>query len=142
MVYDDCEALTASEVRQFLRNTLPAYMVPGLVMELPSMPLTPNGKVDRLALPDPFGSRDNRPDRSPPSSSSEKLVAEVWRDLLGVDQVGREDNFFELGGHSLLSIRAVSAIERETGQRIDPRTMFFQTLEEIAAALSCPTAHA
>ncbi len=142
LVYDDCEALTASEVRQFLRNTLPAYMVPGLVMELPSIPLTPNGKVDRLALPDPFGSRDNRPDRSPPSSSSEKLVAEVWRDLLGIDEVGREDNFFELGGHSLLSIRAVSAIERETGQRIDPRTMFFQTLKEIAAALSCPTAHA
>jgi hypothetical protein len=62
-------------------------------------------------------------------------VAEEWAALLPVECVGRYDNFFELGGHSLLSMRAVAAIQDRTGQRLDPRLMFFQTLEQIAAIL-------
>ena len=135
VVYHDHDELTVSEVRQFLRNTVPDYMVPGLVVELPSVPLTPNGKVDRRALPDPFESVDTPSEHSLPSSPAERIVAMVWQELLGVERVGRQDNFFEIGGHSLLSIRAIYAIEEQTGLRVDPRKMFFQTLEQIAAAL-------
>ena len=135
VVYYDHEDLTASEVRQFLRNTVPDYMVPGLVVELASVPLTPSGKVDRHALPDPLESVDTRTEYVPPSSRAERIVADVWQELLDVERVGRHDNFFELGGHSLLSIRAVYSIEEQTGRRLDPRKMFFQTLEQVAATL-------
>ena len=138
VVYHPHDELTVSEVRQFLRTTVPDYMVPGLVVALPSIPLTPNGKVNRHALPDPFDSVDAPAVRSPPSSAAEKIVASVWQALLGVECVGRDDNFFELGGHSLLSIRAVYAVEKRVGYRLDPRKMFFQTLEQVAAALPNP----
>jgi hypothetical protein len=68
-------------------------------------------------------------------SLAERIVAEAWEALLPETRAGRQDNFFELGGHSLLSMRAVATIQKRTGTRLDPRLMFFQTLEQIAAAL-------
>jgi len=102
------------------------------------VPLTPNGKVDRSALPDPFEFVDTTTDYAPPSSAAERVVADVWRELLGVDRVGCQDNFFELGGHSLLSMRAVYAVQDRIGHRLDPRLMFFQTLEQIAGSIPNP----
>jgi acyl carrier protein len=67
-------------------------------------------------------------------------MAQVWADLLHVERVGADDNFFELGGHSLLSLRVVAAIEKQTGWRMDPRTLFFQTLRQIAASGSASIA--
>jgi amino acid adenylation domain-containing protein len=135
VVYHAGRQLTSSEVRRHLREQLPAYMVPGLVVELPALPRTPNGKIDRRSLPDALGGGPAARVYVPPASPAEQLVAEVWGALLPVERVGRHDNFFELGGHSLLSMRAVAAIEQRTGKRLDPRLMFFQTVEQIAAGL-------
>jgi acyl-CoA synthetase (AMP-forming)/AMP-acid ligase II/acyl carrier protein len=136
VVTDPGLAVLASEIRQRLGERLPGYMIPGIVTVLESLPLTGSGKVDRNALPDPFLKRTDRREHEPPEGDLEKLVAEVWRSLLGVESVSRGDNFFELGGHSLQSIQAVAEIERQTGFRIDPREFFFSTLARLAGALS------
>ena len=134
VVYLPGEDLTTSEVRSFLRQSLPDYMIPSVVMAVDAIPLTPNGKVDRLALPDPFSEvKPDKADAEPPAPGMEQLLAGVWRDVLKVERVAAEDNFFDLGGHSLLSIRVAAAVQRATGWRMDPRTLFFQTLRQVAA---------
>jgi acyl carrier protein len=130
------EELTASDARRLLRKRLPEYMVPSLFVGLDGLPLTPNGKIDRKALPNPFaGMEAPRREHVPPATPSEELLASIWREELGVAAIGRNDNFFDLGGHSLLSMRAVYAVEQRTGIRMNPRTMFFQDLQQIAAWL-------
>ena len=107
----------ANALRTHLRAALPEYMVPSHIQFLPSLPLAPNGKLDRAALPAP----DAAPTGSsfePPSGDIERAIAAIWKELIGVAQVGRHDNFFELGGHSLLAMRAVARIEAATGARI------------------------
>lgn len=132
----DGRPLTATEVRRFLRTKLPDYMVPSFVVALDTVPLTPNGKVDRARLPDPLPrSRTALATYSPPSTPTEHAVAEVWQELLRVERIGRDDNFFDLGGHSLLSMQAVARIEDAVGHRPEPRTLFFQTLAQIAASV-------
>lgn len=141
IAYNPGEDLTVSEVRRHLRSELPEYMLPSVVVALDSIPLTPNGKVDRAALPDPFrGAQRTDRQYAPPAPGLEQIMAQVWTDLLKVERVGADDNFFELGGHSLLSLRVVAAIEKQTGWRMDPRTLFFQTLRQIAAAASASIA--
>jgi amino acid adenylation domain-containing protein len=122
----------ASEVRRYLGRTLPDYMVPGLIVELDALPLTPNGKVDRNALPNPLEVVTIR-EHVEPQTRMQRAVASAWSTLLGQERIGLHDNFFELGGYSLLSIRAVALIEEQSGLRIDPRSMFFQTLEQVVA---------
>ncbi len=128
------EALTASDVRRRLADLLPDYMVPSLVIEMPALPRTPNGKVDRHALPDAEGSPTEGRDGSPaPSTPLERDLARIWADVLGIDDVGIDDNFFDLGGHSLLCMRAIHRMEEATGRKFDPRAMVLQTLRQIAA---------
>lgn len=126
---------TVSELRRHVRGLLPEYMVPGLVVPVTAIPMTPNGKTDRAALPDPFTTVRDAARFEPPQTPAESAVADVWRDLLHVDRVGREDNFIELGGHSLLALRAAIAVQERTGQRIDARRFFFQTLSQIAGSI-------
>jgi hypothetical protein len=134
VVYHPGESLTASELRRHLRDRLPEFMVPALVVELDALPLTQNGKVDRKALPNPFAHASARDDDFvEPRTPTEQFVAEVWREVLGVQRVGVRDNFFELGGHSLLSVRVLHRIESRIGRRLNPRAMILQTLEQIAA---------
>ncbi|MEW6704980.1 MAG: amino acid adenylation domain-containing protein [Pseudomonadota bacterium] len=136
-VYQPGEDLTVSEVRRHLRQQLPDYMIPSLVVALEAMPLTPNGKVDRKALPDPFGSvRAAAADYVPPATPAEEAMAEIWREVLKVGRVGAEDNFFELGGHSLLTLRVAAAVQQRLGGRLDPRQLFFQNLRQVAAGLA------
>jgi amino acid adenylation domain-containing protein len=136
VVYRPGQDLTASEARHYLRQNLPDYMVPSLFVALNAVPMTASGKVDMRALPDPFKSAQRIAERhTPPSPGTEQLIAKVWQEILEVDQIGAGDNFFELGGHSLLALRAVAAIEKQTGRRMPPRSLFFQTLRQIAAAL-------
>jgi len=98
--------------------------------------MTASGKVDMRALPDPFKSAQRIAERhTPPSPGTEQLIAKIWQGILEVDRIGADDNFFELGGHSLLALRAAAAIEKQTGWRMPPRSLFFQTLRQIAAAL-------
>jgi len=93
----------AGELRRHLRGKLPEYMVPSVFVTLPALPLLPNGKVDRKALPAPDAERpDLEAPFIAPKSRLEGVISEAWREALGVERVGVHDNFFDLGGHSLL----------------------------------------
>lgn len=127
--------MTSTEIRRRLRERLPSFMIPGLVVELDALPRLPNGKVDRNALLDPLAGGVPARGFVAPATSMERIVAEAWEALLPGQRAGRGDNFFELGGHSILSMRAVAAIEDRTGIRMDPRLMFFQTVAQLAASL-------
>ncbi|MDT0527968.1 amino acid adenylation domain-containing protein [Micromonospora sp. DSM 115977] len=100
-------------LRDALADRLPAALVPSTVISLESLPLTANGKLDRAALPAPDGPRPDAGRRYlPPATDTERAVAGIWAELLGVERIGRDDNFFTLGGHSLLAIRGVLRVRR------------------------------
>jgi hypothetical protein len=105
-------------------------------MPLLSLPLSPNGKLDRAALPDPFAAprREEGAGELPPSGL-ERQLAQIWMSVLKVGRVGRSDNFFELGGYSLLALRVAQQLERRTGRHLDPRALFFHDLREVAEML-------
>ncbi len=129
-------SLQPGALRKHVRSRLPEYMVPSLFVALGAVPLTPNGKVDRKALPEPVELQvAASSSRVEPRTRSERLLAEIWSRALGVEGVGAHDNFFDLGGHSLLSMRVVMDVERETGRRLSPRALLFQNLEQVAQAL-------
>ena len=129
------EDLTVSEVRSTLKRQLPVYMVPSLIIPVLAIPMTPNGKVDRSALPNPYrdGARASVQYKAPAPGTEEQL-ARIWREILKVDRIGAEDNFFELGGHSLLALRVAAEVEKTIGWRMDPRALFFQSLRQLASA--------
>jgi amino acid adenylation domain-containing protein len=114
-----------SELRSFLGGRLPEYMVPSLFQELPALPLTPSGKVDRRGLPEPEGLRpDLGTGYVAPKNELERSIAAVWRELLGVDRVGVEDNFFDLGAHSLLMVRAHARLREALGRELTVIDLF------------------
>jgi amino acid adenylation domain-containing protein len=115
-------ALRAENLRSALAERLPAYMVPGSVTVLDDVPLTPNNKIDRDALPAPDLEEDGPV--SEPETPTERRVARIWRDVLGIEEVGRSDNFFARGGHSLLAMKVVRRIEAETNAEVAVRTLF------------------
>jgi amino acid adenylation domain-containing protein len=126
-----------AELRALVRKTLPEYMVPAHFVLLEKLPLTPNGKIDRRALPAPDRSRSDFTQlRTEPRNAVEEKLVQIWKTILGVDQVGVTDNFFEIGGHSLLAVRLVSEIEKEFDQKL-PLVSLFQnsTVESLAEAL-------
>jgi aspartate racemase len=126
---------TISELRSFLKAKLPDYMVPGSFVFLEAMPLTPNGKIDRRALPIPDSSRREQEDNFvAPSTPTEEILAAIWAEVLGLQQVGINDNFFELGGHSLLAARLFAQIEKKLGRNL-PLANLFQapTIKELAS---------
>jgi non-ribosomal peptide synthase protein (TIGR01720 family) len=126
-------AALAEAARSRLRERLPEYMVPGLVVELDALPLTPNGKVDRRALAALDAPREGvRPNFEAPEGELESRMARAFADVLGVERVGRHDNFFEVGGDSLLVIQTVSRLARE-GLLATPALMLqHQTVAELA----------
>jgi acyl carrier protein len=120
-------------LREHLRKSLPDYMVPAVFVTLAAFPLTPNGKVDRRALPAPETALvEPTASYRGPRTQAEELVATVWRELLRVERISIADNFLDLGGHSLLIMQAIAKLEARTGKRISPRAFIFQTLEQIA----------
>jgi arthrofactin-type cyclic lipopeptide synthetase B len=131
VAYYTGEQQPADTLRTALLVHLPEFMVPALFMHLEALPLSPNGKLDRKALPAPEAIED-RPFEAP-EGETETLLAALWRELLGVERVGRHDNFFELGGHSLLAVTLTSRL-REQGLEADVRALFEQpTLAGYAA---------
>jgi len=108
----NCEAMpSVSDLRSFLHEKLPAFMLPEVFVPVDQLPLTPNGKVDRNALPAPNGERPHWVYVFvAPRTEIEELTAQAWRDTLKVEQVGVHDNFFELGGHSLLATRVTARL--------------------------------
>jgi amino acid adenylation domain-containing protein len=127
------EALDSEALRRHLGHELPAYMVPSIFVALERLPLTPNGKIDVAALPSPVAAvvRERRPPRTP----TEKALAEIWSDTLGLEDLGVEDDFFELGGHSLLAVRLFARIEKVLGVPLPLATLFQASTIERQAAL-------
>jgi len=125
MVPDRKLSLPTGELRTFLKEKLPEYMVPSAFVVLERLPLTPNGKVDRKALPAPDTSR---PDFSgafvAPRNSVEEVLAGIWTDVLKLECVNVHDNFFDLGGHSLLAIRVISRVRQAFRIEIPLRALF------------------
>lgn len=130
VVYEESTHATASELRRFLRERLPEDMVPQHFVELDALPLTGDGKIDRAALPNPFGPGD---DYVAPRTPMERTVATIWQELLGVARVSVHDNFLDAGGHSLLAMRVITRIAKQTGVRINQSALNLLTLEQIAA---------
>jgi amino acid adenylation domain-containing protein len=126
----------ASELRRFLRENLPEYMVPSAFVMLEAMPLTPNGKLDR-ALPAPDTSRRGlEASLIPPRNTMELQLAQIWEDVLGVHPVGVRDNFFDLGGHSLLAVHVIAKIQHQFGKNLPLATLFQSpTIEHLAGIL-------
>ncbi len=122
-------------LRSHLRRSLPDYMVPSTFVRLESMPLSPNGKVDRSALPEPGDPGADRPFVAP-RTPEEMLLASLWSELLGSARVGVRDNFFSLGGHSLLAVRLASRVRERVGVELPLRSVLeTPTLEDLAERL-------
>ena len=122
------------ELREFLKQKLPDYMVPSAFVFLDILPLTPNGKTDWQALPAPDQTRPELDsDFAEPDTPMQLMVARAWREALEIDQVGLYDNFFYLGGHSLLAMKVIANLEKSTGLKISPKEIMFQTLGQLAA---------
>jgi acyl carrier protein len=120
------EALTS-----YLKGILPEYMVPGATVVLERLPLSPNGKLDRRALPAPQVALARRYEA--PEGATEIMLAEIWQRLLRVSQIGRRDNFFELGGHSLHGVRVISKVAEKYGVELPAVALFrYPTLEALA----------
>lgn len=123
-----------AELRAFLKQHLPDYMVPAAFMRLEAMPLTPNGKLNRLGLPEPELDQheSNAPAVAPRDELEQKLV-EIWRQVLGLKQIGIRDSFFDLGGHSLLAVELFAVMEREFGKNLILATLLqAPTIEQLA----------
>ncbi|MBV9774197.1 MAG: amino acid adenylation domain-containing protein, partial [Gemmatimonadetes bacterium] len=114
----------AEEVRARLRQRLPEHMVPSALVALEAFPLTPNGKVDRRALPAPEPPRPGTASQRAARTPTEEVVAAIWADLLRLDHAGPDDDFFALGGHSLLATQVVSRLRQAFGVELPLRALF------------------
>jgi amino acid adenylation domain-containing protein len=123
-------------LREYLRSWLPAYMLPHHFMQIPSLPLLQNGKIDHAALPLPGTVDETQSARGGerPSTESEKQLWAIWQDLLKTRDITTQDNFFDIGGDSLLAMQAMVAMEAKTGKRVDRSRYIFETLGQIARA--------
>src|SRR5581483_902658 len=127
--------ISVGEVRDSLKQRLPDYMIPGTLVTLDEFPLTPNGKVDRRALPAP-DPEQTIATTSMARTAVEEVLAEVWREVLQIPAIGIHDNFFALGGHSLSATRVVSRIQRIFKVEVPLRTIFERpTISQLAEAL-------
>ncbi|MEH1817514.1 MAG: amino acid adenylation domain-containing protein [Nostoc sp.] len=123
---------TSNELRLFLKSKLPSYMVPASFTVLEVLPITPNGKVDRRALPVPEFESDESTGFVSPHTHTEEVLAKIWRDVLLLKQVGIHDNFFELGGDSIISMQII-AKANQAGLKLTPKQLFqHQTIAELA----------
>lgn len=129
--------LDGDQLRKFVRESVPEYMVPSAFVFLEALPLTPNGKVDRKALPVPEQERrSSDAEFVEPGSLVEEQLAGIWREVLGVDRVSTRDNFFELGGHSLLAIQVISRVREKLKVELPLFSLFdAPTIEQLARGL-------
>ncbi|MBG1259151.1 amino acid adenylation domain-containing protein [Nostoc commune] len=129
---------TTDELRHFLKQKLPEYMVPSAFVFLDTLPLTPNGKIDRNALPSPNSTKlDSENTYVAPRDSLELQLTKIWEKVLSIQPIGIRDNFFSLGGHSLLAVRLFAQIEKALKKNL-PLAILFQapTIEKLATILS------
>ena len=134
-IVSQSEQLQSSSVRSFLRDRVPNYMIPSGFVFLDAMPLTPNGKLDRRALPEPDLSRPDL-EIAPPTNDLEAQLVKIWSEVMDIRPLGIHDNFFELGGHSLLAVKLIGEIERQLDRKL-PLTVLVEapTVRELAIIL-------
>ncbi len=127
---------TANDLRVFLKKTLPEYMVPSAFVAIDALPLSPNGKLDRGALPEPGAGLGQSDSYQHPRDDIEHRLANIWEEVLDVRPIGVRDKFFDLGGHSLLAVRLVSRIEQEFARKFRVASVFQSpTIEELAGLI-------
>ncbi|MGH3575422.1 MAG: condensation domain-containing protein, partial [Pseudonocardiaceae bacterium] len=127
---------TSSELRALVAGSLPEYMVPSAFMVLVSLPLSPNGKLDRRALPAPDVGVAGHAGYVAPRTDTERALARIWGCVLGLEKVGIEDDFFAFGGDSILSFRALSLVREAFGSELSARAVFdTRTISRLAALL-------
>jgi amino acid adenylation domain-containing protein/non-ribosomal peptide synthase protein (TIGR01720 family) len=132
------EEIVFSDLRSYLKQKLPQHMLPAIFELVDHLPLSPSGKIDRRALPAPGNSRSGPQtgDRSP-ATEMERSIADIWRALLGVEQVGIEDNFFDVGGNSLLMVRVYNRLKESLDQPLTLVDLFrYPTIASLAAHLN------
>jgi acyl carrier protein len=130
-------SISIGDLRAYLRQRLPEYMVPASFVLLEEFPLTPNGKVDRRALPSLDGTQpESEADYVAPRNAIEEALVDIWRSVLGVERVGVNDNFFELGGPSLMATRVLSKVRAIFRMELPLRVIFeCGTIAELAVAM-------
>ncbi|MUG97531.1 amino acid adenylation domain-containing protein [Scytonema sp. UIC 10036] len=134
VVLKEKQSSTMNELKQFLTERLPRYMIPASFVMLETLPLTPNGKLNRAALPIPEVEKKTF---VAPRNELERELVEIWEQVLGIQPVGVRDNFFDLGGHSLLALKLFAQIEQKYTQKLPLATLFQSgTVEAIAKILS------
>ncbi|GAB3804010.1 hypothetical protein GCM10028819_34830 [Spirosoma humi] len=122
--------------RTMLRDVLPDYMIPSDFVGLDALPITPNGKIDRKALPRPEVVPVASAAGGEPVSATEKLIHAIWTDVLGVDNIRVDHDFFELGGHSMIAVQMMTRLEKETGRRLPLSTLLvYPTVRKLASLL-------
>ena len=124
VVAENANGVSTTELRNHLGKHLPEYMTPSAFVQMAKLPLSPNGKVDRKALPAPEGSREESSDYVAPRNAVEEKLAEIWSEVLHVGMIGVHDNFFSLGGHSLLATQVVSRIRKWSQIELPLRALF------------------
>ena len=134
--------IESEALAELVRAELPDYMVPSAFVILDTLPLTPTGKIDRAALPDPFVHRAETGRGGPPIGGIEQTLARVWSELLGIADIQRDDDFFaDLGGHSLLVTRLLAAIQRVMEVELPVSALFeAPTVAKLASALQSKNA--
>jgi hypothetical protein len=128
---------TAEELKAYLKERLPSYMVPNYYVRLESIPLTSNGKVDRKVLPDPEGTGLKQGEYVAPRTESEKKLVKIWSEVLGVseDTLSIKADFFDLGGHSILAIKTLSIIFKIFGVTLSVRKILENNLMDSASEI-------
>jgi hypothetical protein len=135
------QALPAAALREHARRFLPEYMLPQHFVRLDAMPVLPNGKIDRNALPVPGAGSDAGDAMAGHAlTPQERLLLAVWKELIGINAIGLDDNFFEVGGHSLLAVAMTSRVEQQTGTRLTILQVATGTLRTLAAEIAVPAA--
>jgi amino acid adenylation domain-containing protein len=135
LVAEDGFMPSVSELREFIKGSMPEYMVPSAYVFLAALPITPNGKLNRKALPEPNDTSYAAHAYEEPQGETEQILARLWAELLNVERVGRQDNFFELGGHSLLVVMLIENMRR-AGLHADVAALLTApSLAEMAAAV-------
>lgn len=130
------ETVLARELRQFVQDKLPLHMIPSAFVPLDALPFTPNGKIDRSALPAPTVYPELEPSFIAPATPAEAKLANIWSAILRIEQIGIHDNFFELGGHSLLATQIISRINQVWAVEIPLRQLFeFPTISQLATCI-------
>ncbi len=133
--YVPSDAPLATDWRDVLRTNLPDYMVPQRLVEIPTLPLTPNRKIDRKALPLPDKITGDNADSALPLTETEQALSAIWSQLIGTTDIGRDATFFDVGGHSLLALQAINQIEEQWNKRLQPQQLVMSSLAHLANLL-------